>query len=176
MLQSRLGRWIFFTLNVQVVLSKDLGALVDGLSRSVEDTAEHVLGDGNLEGVTGELDTGLEGVNTRGSLEDLNDGPPSRHLQHLTGTLGAVREGEVHDLSVLGELDIVQNDQGTIDTRDSPVVWRSQRGKEKEMIQQQQQQKKKKKKKRKKREGLSKREVTWENEKGKRIPSLGWTA
>jgi hypothetical protein len=47
------------TVDVKVVLSEHLGTLVDGLSRSIEDTAQHVLGDTKLQAVAGELDFGL---------------------------------------------------------------------------------------------------------------------
>jgi hypothetical protein len=47
------------TVDVEVVLSEHLGTLVDGLSRSIEDTAQHVLGDTKLQAVASELDFGL---------------------------------------------------------------------------------------------------------------------
>jgi hypothetical protein len=47
------------TVDVKVVFGKDLGALVDGLSRTVEDAAQHVLGNTELQAVAGELDFGL---------------------------------------------------------------------------------------------------------------------
>lgn len=47
------------TVDVEVVLSKHLGTLVDGLSRSIEDTTQHVLGDTQLQAVSCELNFGL---------------------------------------------------------------------------------------------------------------------
>lgn len=47
------------TVDVEVVLSKHLGALVDGLSRSIENSTQHVLGDTKLQAMSGELDFGL---------------------------------------------------------------------------------------------------------------------
>jgi hypothetical protein len=47
------------TVDVEVILSKHLGALVDGLSRSIEDTAQHILRDTKLQAVPSELDFGL---------------------------------------------------------------------------------------------------------------------
>ena len=51
------------------------------------------------------------------SLEDLHHGFGPRHLQHLSGAVGAVRQLEVDDLGELGELDVVQDDQGAVDAR-----------------------------------------------------------
>jgi hypothetical protein len=54
------GVWVDrATVDVEVVFSKNLGALVDGLSRTVENTTQHVLGHTKLQAVAGELDFGL---------------------------------------------------------------------------------------------------------------------
>jgi hypothetical protein len=45
--------------DVEVVLSQHLWALVDGLSGSIEDTTQHVLGHTELQAVSGEFDFGL---------------------------------------------------------------------------------------------------------------------
>ena len=47
------------TVNVEVVLGKDLGALVNGATRTVEDTTQHVLAHSELQVVASELDFGL---------------------------------------------------------------------------------------------------------------------
>jgi len=73
-----------FTLNVEEILGKDLGALVDRLARAVEHTAEHVLRDGDLEGVARELNAGLLGIDTRGTLKDLQK-PPCEHTHKQGG-------------------------------------------------------------------------------------------
>lgn len=52
------------TVDVEVVLSQNLGALVDGATRTVEDTAKHVLGHTELERVAAELDFGLLHIST----------------------------------------------------------------------------------------------------------------
>jgi hypothetical protein len=52
--------WVDGTaVDVEVVLRKHLGALVDGLSGAVENATQHVLGDTELQAVAGELDFGL---------------------------------------------------------------------------------------------------------------------
>lgn len=45
--------------DVKIILSEDLGSLVDGFSRTIEDTAQHVLGHTKLQAVSSELDFGL---------------------------------------------------------------------------------------------------------------------
>jgi hypothetical protein len=47
------------TVDVEVVLSKNLGALVNGATRTVENTTQHVLAHSELQVVAGELDFGL---------------------------------------------------------------------------------------------------------------------
>jgi len=47
------------TVDVEVVLGQDLGALVNGAAGTVEDTTKHVLADSKLQVVASELDFGL---------------------------------------------------------------------------------------------------------------------
>lgn len=92
------------TVDVEVVLSKDLGSLVDGVTRSVEDSALHVLRDGQLHGRSRELDVGRLDVDARRALEDLDDGLLALDLEDLTSSLGAIGQSESDDLVVRREL------------------------------------------------------------------------
>jgi hypothetical protein len=58
--------------------------------------------------------------------EERSDGEQQVQRTHtyLAGAHGAVGEAEVHDLRELGELDIVKNDQGTVDGGDRTVLCR----------------------------------------------------
>jgi hypothetical protein len=47
------------TVNVEVVLGQDLGALVNGATGTIKDTTKHVLGHTKLQRVSTELDFGL---------------------------------------------------------------------------------------------------------------------
>jgi hypothetical protein len=47
------------TVDVEVVLGQHLGTLIDGASRSIKDTAKHILGNTELQALAGELDLGL---------------------------------------------------------------------------------------------------------------------
>lgn len=78
------------SINIQVVLSKHLRALIDSSTGAVEDTAEHVFRDRDLEVLPCELDGGFADVNTRGTLKDLNNGSATAHFQNLTGTFGSI--------------------------------------------------------------------------------------
>lgn len=46
--------------DIKVLFWQHLGTLVDGSSRSIKDTAKHVLRDTELKVLTGKLDTGLD--------------------------------------------------------------------------------------------------------------------
>jgi hypothetical protein len=59
------------TLNIQEILSKNGGTLIDGLSGAVENTTSHILGNGKSHNVTSELDTGILGIDTKSTLENL---------------------------------------------------------------------------------------------------------
>lgn len=52
------------TVDVEVVLGQNLGALVDSTTGTIEDTTKHVLGHTELERVAAELDLGLLGIST----------------------------------------------------------------------------------------------------------------
>ena len=52
------------TVDVEVVLGQDLGALVDSTTGTVKDTTKHVLRHTELERVAAELDLGLLGIST----------------------------------------------------------------------------------------------------------------
>jgi len=103
-------------LDVQEVLGQDWGSLVDGLAGSVEHTAQHVLGHGGAQDVAGELAERVLGIDARGALEHLHHGLGAAHLEHLAGAHGAVSQAQLHDLGELGELDFIEDDQGTIHT------------------------------------------------------------
>jgi hypothetical protein len=85
-------------INIQVLLGKHLGALINGVSRTVEDATEHVLRDGELHAGSRELDVSSVDVDSRGALEDLNDGLATGDLEDLSTASSAVREGELDDL------------------------------------------------------------------------------
>jgi len=103
-------------LDIQEVLSHDVGALVDGLPRPVEDSSEHVFGHRRAEDVAGELAGRLLGVDAGSSLEDLNNGLRSGHLKNLSSPVAAVGQLQVDDFGKFWKLDIIQDDQGAVDT------------------------------------------------------------
>jgi len=61
------------SVDVEVLLGKHLGSLVDSASGTIEDTTQHVLGHTELQALSGELDLGLLDIDTGGALEHLND-------------------------------------------------------------------------------------------------------
>ena len=67
----------------------------------------------------------------RDSESYLNDGLVTRNLENLTRAERAIGEPKLHDLRVLGELDVVKNHQRTVDGRHRLVVCtRGRRGRQ----------------------------------------------
>lgn len=115
--------WVnWLSLDIKEILSQDIWSLVNWLSRSVEDTSEHVLRDWHLENLSGELAAGVLGINSGGSLENLDDGLLSVDLKDLSLSLASVSKSQVDDLSEFWELDVVKNDERSIDSSYSSVV------------------------------------------------------
>jgi hypothetical protein len=92
------------TVDVQVVLREDLGTIVNRVPGAVEYPAQHVLCDGELHRAAGELDVRRLDVDARRALEDLHDRLLTLHLEHLTTTLGAIRQRQRDDLVVRRKL------------------------------------------------------------------------
>lgn len=68
---DEMRHWVEQTVDVQVVFGEDLGSLVDGVSGTVEDATEHVLGHGELHRGPGELDVRRLDIDSGRPLEDL---------------------------------------------------------------------------------------------------------
>jgi hypothetical protein len=64
------------------------------------------------------------GVNARRALEHLHDGLAAVHFQHLTTAHCAVAQTKVHNLGETREFDVVENDQGSVDSTDRAVLWK----------------------------------------------------
>ena len=92
------------TVDVEIVLSEYFRSVVDRVTRTVEDAAQHVLRDGELHRGSGKLDVCSFDVDAGGAFEDLHDRFVSLDFEDLPAALGAVGEGELHDLVVGGEL------------------------------------------------------------------------
>jgi len=110
------------SLDVEEVFSEYWGSVVDGHSGTIELATEHLNGDGHLEDITGELAVSVEVIDVGGSFEDLHDGSLAFNFEDLTLSHLAVSEFDVDDFGVLGELDVVEGDEGTLHIKDSAVV------------------------------------------------------
>jgi len=109
------------SVNVQVGLGQYLGTGVNDFTGAVEGSPQHLLGHAHFEDVAGEFASGLTIVNVGGSLKYLDDGAGASYLEDLTGAGGPVAEGEVDDFGVFGEFDVVEDDQGTVDSGNGAV-------------------------------------------------------
>lgn len=111
-------------LNIQIIFSQDWWTLVNGLSRSVEHATQHVFWHGCTQNVTSELANCVLGINTRCSLEDLDDSFWTAHLEHLTWSNCSIIQTQLHNFSEFREFNFIQDNQWTVDTRNSFVVWK----------------------------------------------------
>lgn len=57
--------------DIKVVLGKHGGSVIPRLTRTIEDSAYHVFSDGHLQDVSGELNSGVSGINTLSPLKHL---------------------------------------------------------------------------------------------------------
>ena len=88
--------------DVPVLLGQDVGAAVDGLAHAVEDTAKHIAGNAQLQGVAQEADLGVGQVDAGGGLKELDHGGVAVDLQHLAPADGTVVQLHLHQL-VIGD-------------------------------------------------------------------------
>jgi hypothetical protein len=64
----------------------------------------------------------LQIVDIGGTLENLDDSALARNFKDLTLSQLTVTKTDIDDLGVFGELDIFENDEGTLDIEDGTVV------------------------------------------------------
>ena len=95
-----LSRILQRTIDVQIILSKNLRTLVNGVPRAVEYPSQHVFCDGQLHARARELDVGRFDVDAGRALEDLDDRFFALHFEHLPAALRPVRQRQLHDLVV----------------------------------------------------------------------------
>lgn len=73
------------SLNVQIIFREDRWSLVDRFSRTVENTAQHVLGHRGPQNVTGEFTVSVLRVDAGCALENLDHRFRAGDLQNLAG-------------------------------------------------------------------------------------------
>lgn len=69
-LASKLERETY--LDIEELLGKDWGTVVNGGTRTIEGSAEHLNWDGHTQDITCELNVSVQIINAWSSLEDLN--------------------------------------------------------------------------------------------------------
>ena len=68
------------TIDIKIILRKDLRSLIDWVAAAVEYPSEHVFSDGQLHAAASELDMRRLHVHTRCALEDLHNRLLSLHF------------------------------------------------------------------------------------------------
>lgn len=118
------------TIDIEVLLRKHLGSLVNRVSTPVEDASEHVLRHRQLHAAPRELYVRRLDVDSGRALEHLHDRLAARDFEHLAPANGSVGKseldaargalvgrvrtsGEDEHLVVGGELDVVEDDERT---------------------------------------------------------------
>mmetsp|Transcript_28453 Transcript_28453/g.78164 ORF Transcript_28453/g.78164 Transcript_28453/m.78164 type:complete len:354 (-) Transcript_28453:91-1152(-) len=109
------------TIDIQIGFGQDFGSTVNDFSGSVKGSAEHFFRNSHFQNVAREFALGLAVIDTGRSFKDLHHGAASRYFQHLTLALGSIAQHQIHNLGVLGQLDIVQQHQGTVHSGNGPV-------------------------------------------------------
>lgn len=92
------------TIDVQVILSKDLGSFVDGITRAVKDSTQHVFGHRQLHARAGKFDMGGFDIDTGCTLKDLDDSLFALYFEYLSATSGTIRESELNDFIIRRKL------------------------------------------------------------------------
>jgi len=110
------------TLDIEELLSEHRRTLVDGETGTIEGSTEHLNTHWHAHDITGELDGSTNIVDISSALENLDDSLLALNLEDLALSLGAIAEADIDDLSVLRELDVVKDDEGTLDIEDGTVV------------------------------------------------------
>ena len=100
------------SVHVDVFLGDDGRAAVDGIAAAVEDAAEHVFGDGQLQRFAEEGDGSRVDVEAVGALENLHDGAAGIGLQHFAAAAGAVGQRDFHQRIVGNFLDALDDQKG----------------------------------------------------------------
>ena len=107
--------------DVPELLGQDVGAAVDGPAHAVEDPAQHIAGDAQLQGVAQETDLGLLQVDAGGGLEELDHGVVAVDLQHLAVTQVTVGQLDLAQLVVGDPLDLLDQHQRAVDLLDGTI-------------------------------------------------------
>ena len=88
------------TVDIQVIFRKHFRTLVYGLTRSIENTTQHVFCHGKLHTASGELDMRGFDVYAGCAFENLDNGLLALHLEHLTTTFRAIWQRQLDNFVV----------------------------------------------------------------------------
>lgn len=97
--------------------------MIDWVSGTIEGSSKHLNTDGHLEDISGELAVSVQVINSLGSLEDLDDSSLSLDFKHLSLPDSSVSQGDIYDFCVLWELDIVKDDEWSVDIKNGSVIY-----------------------------------------------------
>ena len=110
-------------LDIDHLLGKHRGALVDRNAGAVEGPAQHLLGNRHVHCVASELAASQQGVDAGGALEDLHHCTLACDFQDLAAAHRTVTQVHVHNLCVFRKLHVLQDHQRTLHTDYGSVVY-----------------------------------------------------
>jgi len=90
--------------DIEEILSEYAWSLVDRLSGSVENTAEHVLAHRQFHDIACEFASGVSSIDSGCSFENLHDCLVLGNLENLSTTNGSITKSQVNDLGETGFL------------------------------------------------------------------------
>ena len=109
------------TVDVQILLRQQSGAAVDGLAHAVKDTAQHIFGHCQLQGMPQKTDLGVPQVDAGGVFKQLHHGPVAVDLQHLASAQSAVGQLDLRQLVIGDALYLIHHHQRSVDLPDGAI-------------------------------------------------------
>lgn len=115
--------WVdWLTLDIEELLCEHWGSVVDWVTGSIEGSTKHFNAHWHPEYVTGELASRGHVVDIGGTLENLYNSLLALDLQHLSLSHYSISQSNIDNLGILGELDVLEDDEGSVDILDGSVV------------------------------------------------------
>ena len=104
-------------------LGKNVGAAVDGLTHAVEDAAEHILGNRQLQRMAKKANLGLRKVDALRGLKQLDDSLVALDLKHLAAADISVGQFDLGQLIISDAFDLIDDHQRACDLSYSLILF-----------------------------------------------------
>ncbi|MPN29482.1 hypothetical protein SDC9_176935 [bioreactor metagenome] len=95
--------------DITVFCRQNLGTAVDGMAHAVENTAEHIARNSQLQGMPQEANLGFSQIDAGGGLKELNNSVVAVYFKHLAAADAAVGKLDLAQLVVGDTFHLVNN-------------------------------------------------------------------